>query len=123
MRHLLVLQGGSVEETLRNTPEIHLKVLRQLEGNPEMTQRQLAKSLGISLGKTNYCLRALIDQGFVRVGNSRNPENRKSVEYMLTTRGIEARARISASYLEKKVQEHAQLGAEIEQLKTELGKK
>ena len=103
-----------------NTQEIHLKVLRHIEGNPEVTQRELAKSLGVSLGKTNYCLKALIDKGFIKARNFHNSNNKSAYLYKLTPQGIEAKARISVAFLRRKMQEYEQLRAEIEQLKNEL---
>ncbi len=60
------------------TQEIHLKVLRHLEENPDVTQRELAKELGISLGKANYCLKALIDKGLIKARNFQNSKNKRA---------------------------------------------
>jgi len=69
--------------------EYRYKILGRLEANPEISQRELAKELGISLGKTNYCLKALVDKGLLKVNNFRNSENKKAYLYLLTPRGIE----------------------------------
>ena len=74
--------------------EIQLKVLRSLEENPEITQRELAAELGVSLGKTNYCLKALIEKGWVKANNFKNSNNKAAYAYLLTPRGLEEKARI-----------------------------
>ncbi len=100
--------------------EIHLKVLRQLESNPDITQRQLAQQLGVSLGKANYCLKALIDRGFIKARNFRNSENKRAYLYVLTPRGIEEKSRISVSFLRHKMEEFEALRSEIEELQAEV---
>ena len=103
-----------------NTQETHLKVLRHLEDNPSVTQRQLAEELGISLGKTNYCLKALINKGMVKAKNFKNSANKRAYLYILTPKGIETKARISIKFLQRKTEEYEALRLEIEELKTEL---
>ena len=103
-----------------NTQETHLKVLRHLEDNPDVTQRALAEALGISLGKTNYCLKALINKGLIKANNFKNSANKRAYLYILTPQGIEAKARISVRFLQRKMEEYETLRKEIEQLKTEL---
>jgi EPS-associated MarR family transcriptional regulator len=100
--------------------EIHLKVLRHIEVNPEVTQRELASELGVSLGKANYCLKALMDKGFIKARNFRNSNHKRAYLYKLTPTGIEAKARISVSFLRRKMQEYEQLKGEIEQLQNEV---
>ena len=102
------------------TQETHLKVLRHLENNPNITQRKLAEELGISLGKTNYCLKALISKGMIKAKNFKNSANKRAYLYILTPKGIEAKARISVKFLQRKIKEYEALRVEIEQLKTEL---
>jgi len=101
-------------------PEIHLKVLRHIEDHPEVTQRELAKALDVSLGKANYCLKALIDKGFIKARNFRNSNNKRAYLYKLTPTGIEAKARISVMFLRRKMQEYEQLKNEIDQLQNEI---
>ena len=103
-----------------NTQETHLKVLRHLEDNPSVTQRELAEALGISLGKTNYCMKALINKGMVKAKNFKNSANKRAYLYILTPKGIETKARISLKFLLRKTEEYEALRIEIEQLKTEL---
>ena len=97
----------------------HYKVLKILEQNPQVSQRELANELGVSLGKANYCLKALIDKGLVKAKNFKNSSNKLAYVYKLTPRGIEAKAKISVSFLERKIQEYEALRLEIEQLKRE----
>ena len=100
--------------------EIHLKVLRHLETNPNVTQRELAEHLGVSLGKANYCLKALIEKGFIKARNFKNSNQKSAYLYVLTAKGIEAKARISVAFLRRKIQEYEQLKNEIEQLQQEV---
>ena len=103
-----------------NTQETHLKVLRHLEDHPDITQRELAVALGISLGKANYCLKALINKGLIKAKNFKNNDNKRAYLYILTPKGIETKARISVNYLRRKIAEYEALSMEIEQLKTEI---
>jgi EPS-associated MarR family transcriptional regulator len=100
--------------------EIHLRVLREVEDNPEVTQRELAQLLGVSLGKVNYCLQALIGKGFIKARNFRNSSNKRAYLYILTPQGIEAKARISLAFLKRKLHEYEQLKDEIAQLEREV---
>jgi EPS-associated MarR family transcriptional regulator len=102
------------------TQETHLKVLRHLEDNPDVTQRELAEALGISLGKANYCMKALINKGMIKAKNFKNSANKRAYLYVLTPKGIEAKARISVKFLQRKIEEYEALRIEIEQLKNEL---
>lgn len=95
-------------------------MLRELELNPKITQRELAQQLGISLGKVNYCLKALIDSGFIKVRNFRNSNNKRAYLYLLTPVGLEAKTRISIAFLRRKINEYEQLKAEIELLQSEV---
>lgn len=99
--------------------DTHLKVLRLVEQNPNISQRELAKELGVSLGKANYCLRALLEKGWVKVRNFRNSENKIRYAYLLTPSGIDNKARLTVTYLKIKVAEYESMRAEIEQLKKE----
>jgi len=100
--------------------EIHLKVLRHLENDPEITQRALARELGISLGKANYCLKALIDKGLVKAGNFKNSNNKSAYIYFLTPKGIEEKSRITLHFLQRKIDEYEKLRTEIDKLKQEI---
>lgn len=102
------------------TQETHLKVMRLIEANPELTQRGLATELGISLGKANYCLKALINKGLVKANNFKNSANKRAYLYILTPKGIETKTRISVRFLQRKIEEYEALKQEIEKLKSEL---
>jgi EPS-associated MarR family transcriptional regulator len=97
--------------------ETHLKILKQIASNPHISQRQLAEELGVSVGKVNYCVKALIDKGWVKAGNFQRSSNKWSYLYLLTPKGIEEKARLTASFLQRKIAEHEQITKEIEQLK------
>jgi EPS-associated MarR family transcriptional regulator len=101
-------------------PDVHFRVLHLLEEEPELTQRELAKKLGISLGGANYCLKALIDIGHIKVGNfSKNPD--KSVYlYLLTPQGISEKAKLTAGFLKRKIAEYHALKKEIESVRSNL---
>ena len=100
--------------------ESHLKVLRILETNPQISQRELSEALGVSLGKTNYCLKALLDKGFIKIQNFRNSNNKLAYSYLLTPHGIEQKAHMTLRYLQKKTQEYDLLRLEIAELKREI---
>ena len=108
---------------MKQTTETHLKVLRRIEANPEITQRELARELGISLGKTNYCLKALIQKGWIKANNFKNNKNKAAYAYLLTPKGIEQKAQITVRYLKKKVQEYESLKQEIADLQSEMNEK
>jgi EPS-associated MarR family transcriptional regulator len=99
--------------------EIHYKVMRLVEANPHMSQRQLASELGVSVGKVNYCLRALVRAGLIKVSNFRNSGNKAAYMYLVTPRGIREKARLAVRFLGIKVREYEQLRAEIEQIRLE----
>lgn len=101
--------------------ESHLKVLRMLEANPSISQRELAETLGISLGKTNYCLKALIDKGWVKAQNFKNSRNKLGYAYLLTPSGIAQKAELTVHFLRRKVREYEALEEEIAQLEREVG--
>ncbi len=100
--------------------DTNLKLLRYLEDHPQVTQRELAEHLGISLGKANYCMRALIEKGLVKARNFKNNENKRSYLYILTPKGMEAKARITVNFLQRKMREYESLKVEIEDLQAEV---
>ena len=97
--------------------ETHLKILKHIQTNPDISQRQLAEELGVSVGKVNYCLRALIDKGFVKAGNFKRNTDKLSYLYLLTRKGIEEKASLTTNFLKRKIAEHEKITQEIEQLK------
>ena len=102
--------------------EIHLKLLRYLEANPQVSQRELAEHLGVSLGKMNYCLGALVEKGLVKARNYKNSANKRAYLYLLTPKGLREKAQIGVRFLQRKIEEHEVLLAEIEELRNELKK-
>ena len=96
-----------------------LGVLRLLDASPKRTQRELAHELGMSLGKANYLLKALLGKGFVKVQNFRNSSNKSGYAYLLTPEGVAAKAELTRHFLARKVEEYEALRIEIEQLKDE----
>jgi EPS-associated MarR family transcriptional regulator len=99
------------------TDEYRYKILKILEANPEISQRNLARALGVSLGRTNFCLKALIERGLLKATNFRNSSNKLAYMYLLTPKGIEEKSVITARFLKIKMQEYANLEAEIEELR------
>ena len=99
--------------------ETHLRVLRLLQANPHMTQRELADVLGVSLGKVNYCMKELLKKGLVKMQNFSKSHNKLSYAYLLTPSGVAAKARLTSEYLRIKVDEYESLKQEIEQLRGE----
>lgn len=100
--------------------EAHLRVLRLLEAEPELSQRELAKRLGVSLGKANYCIRALLQQGHIKARNFGNSRNRRAYLYKLTPEGVAAKVQATRRFLARKEHEYAQLAAEIERMRDDL---
>jgi EPS-associated MarR family transcriptional regulator len=101
----------------------HYGLLKKLEENPGLSQRDLAKQLGVSLGKVNFCLNALVSKGSLKVNNFRNNDNKLAYVYLLTPRGVEEKARITVQFLKHKMQEYELLKKEIEELKHEAEQK
>ena len=99
--------------------ETHLKVLRLLQTKPTVSQRDLAIDLGVSLGKTNFCLQALLERGFVKIQNFRNNQNKRYYAYLLTPAGITAKADLTKRFLQRKTKEYELLSAEIALLQKE----
>lgn len=102
--------------------ELRYRLLKELEANPEVSQRQLAEVVGISLGKTNYCLKALVEAGLVKVGNFAKSESKLSYAYLLTPKGIKEKAAVTVRFLKKKQAQYQQLEHEIASLKKEAEK-
>lgn len=102
--------------------EYRYKILKRLENNPEISQRELAGELGISLGRVNYCIQALTDKGWVKANNFRNSKNKRRYVYLLTPRGLEEKAKITLHFLKIKMAEHEALKQEINELRDEVVK-
>jgi EPS-associated MarR family transcriptional regulator len=96
--------------------DTNFRVMRILEGRPEISQRELSKTLGVSLGGVNYCLSALIDKGFVKAKNFSNNANKVSYAYLLTPKGMREKSQLTVRFLQRKMQEYEDLRREIELL-------
>jgi len=99
--------------------ENRYKLLKLLHENPEMNQREIASALGLSLGQPHFCLRALIEKGWIKVGNFSRSSNKKAYVYLLTLRGIEEKAEVTKQFLARKQQEYEDLKVVIEELQNE----
>lgn len=97
-----------------------LELLKLLQQQPQMSQRDLAQAMGVSLGKANYCLKALMDKGLVKFGNFRKNPHKEKYAYLLTPAGLEEKTRITMAFLRRKVAEYEALEKEIEQLRGDL---
>ena len=100
--------------------ERHLKALRLLEQNPEMTQRELADELGVSVGAANYCLKALVEKGWVKLENFNKNPNKLGYLYLLTPAGLSAKAQLTTKFLRRKIIEYDALKREIQDLKLQV---
>ncbi|ETX12571.1 transcriptional regulator [Marinomonas ushuaiensis DSM 15871] len=102
------------------TDEYRYKILKELQQDPEISQRELARRLGVSLGKTNFCLNALIEKGLVKADNFKKNPNKTRYLYLLTPKGIEEKITLTQHFLQRKLKEHEELAKEIERLREEI---
>jgi EPS-associated MarR family transcriptional regulator len=103
------------------TDETRYRILKLLEADPHASQRRIANELDISLGRVNFCLQALIEKGLIKVNNFRNSSNKRAYLYLLTPRGIEEKAIVTARFLKRKLDEYDALKRELEELQSEAG--
>ena len=109
------------KQTQTQTQEdTYFRVLRALNENPDLTQRELAQKLGVSVGSLNYCLKALIEKGWVKMQNFSQSKNKFGYVYILTPRGVAEKAALTGNFLKRKLVEYEALKAEIESLHTDL---
>ena len=101
------------------TDEYRYKIFKLLESNPEISQRELARELGISLGRANYCLKALVERGLVKVANFCNSKNKRAYIYKITPRGLEEKASVTQRFLRTKLAEYEKIKREINALQQE----
>ena len=102
--------------------DTYLKVLRLLEANPQMNQREMAAALGVSLGKTNFCLKALLDKGLLKMQNFQSSKRKLAYAYLLTPAGIAEKTSLTGRFLKRKMEEYESLKAEIASLQQETAK-
>ena len=114
---------SSIERKHMLDKTTHYGLLKTLEENPGLSQRDLAKRLGVSLGKVNFCLNALVQKGSLKINNFRNSDNKLAYAYLLTPQGIESRTRMTVEFLKYKIQEYEKLRTEIEELQREADQK
>ena len=110
------------EQLNRNKDEIinNLPLLRLIKSNPYITQREISKKLGISLGKTNYILRSFVELGLVKLDNFRRSDNKVSYKYLLTKRGFKEKLDLTQAFLILKISEYNKIETEIEELNDEI---
>ena len=101
-------------------PDIHFRLLNALEENPHMTQRDLAKKLGVSLGGVNYCLKALIEVGHIKMNNFEKNPNKSNYLYLLTPSGIKEKTILTKDFLKRKMDEYQNLKKEIELIQSKI---
>jgi EPS-associated MarR family transcriptional regulator len=104
------------------TDEYRYRILKILETNPSASQRQIARELGISVGKVNYCLRALIEKGLIKVSNFQKSRGKSAYLYLLTPNGIREKARVTLRFLRLKLNEHELLQQELSELRLEASR-
>ena len=100
--------------------DTHFRVLRLLQNNPEMSQRALAEAVGVSVGGMHYVLNALIEKGFVKLGNFTAAQDKRRYAYILTPNGMARKAALTRAFLSRKMEEYDALREEIAALKTDL---
>lgn len=111
---------GSIRLSKSIDDDVRFRLLRLLEEHPEKSQREISDELGLSLGAINYVLRALVEKGEVKINNFRASNNKLRYAYILTPRGIDAKARLTGGFLRRKYAEFEALKAEIDALEAEL---
>lgn len=109
-------------KTMNTREDAHLKVLNLLAVEPELNQRQLAERLGISLGKTNYLVKALLEKGHLKANNFKRSDNKLAYLYLLTPEGASAKIKLTRAYLARKEAEYLALTDEIAQMRADLAK-
>ncbi len=100
--------------------EVRYRLLTYLQEHPEASQRKLAEALGVSVGKVNYCLQALVRKGLVKMRNFRRSKNKLAYVYVLTPKGIEEKLDVTERFLRRKMEEYDAISVEIERLIAEL---
>jgi EPS-associated MarR family transcriptional regulator len=104
------------------TDEVRYKLLKLLAANPQASQREVSRALGISLGKVNYCLNSLIAKGWIKSSNFKNSRNKMAYMYLLTPRGLRGKARVTLRFLRRKTREYEALRGEIRQIQEDMSR-
>lgn len=100
--------------------DVRFRVLRLLQENPEMSQRDIADAVGISVGGVHYCLNALIEKGMVKLGNFSAAQDKRRYAYILTPKGLSEKAALTSRFLKRKMEEYEALKKEIDALQSEI---
>ena len=100
-----------------NHSEVELEILRKIEENPNLTQRQIAEHLGLSLGKINYLIQALLSKGLLKVDNFRRSGNKLGYLYLLTPEGVDTKKKLTMLFLQRKSEEFDKLKKDMEHIK------
>jgi EPS-associated MarR family transcriptional regulator len=103
-----------IDEALR------YQILKLLQDDPNISQRDLSKLLGISLGKVNYCLKGLMEKGWVKAHNFKDSKNKMAYAYILTPTGLEEKAKVTMRFLKSRIRQYEELEKEIEGLRKEV---
>jgi EPS-associated MarR family transcriptional regulator len=103
------------------TDEYRYRILKLLEVNPGASQRDIARELGVSLGRVNFCLQALIEKGLIKASNFRNSQRKQAYLYILTPEGLSEKARVTVRFLHRKLEEYELLTRELDELRREAG--
>jgi EPS-associated MarR family transcriptional regulator len=104
------------------TDEYRYRILKLLESNPAASQRDIARELGVSLGRVNYCLQALVEKGLIKANNFRQNENKRAYLYLLTPKGLQEKTKVTVRFLKIKLGEYESLKHEVAELQREAGK-
>ncbi len=118
-----VVEKSHLQDSIGSSADAHLELLRLLERHPEYSQRELAAVLDVSLGKTHYLLKALLEKGWVKVNNFRRSGNKLAYAYLLTPAGLKAKIQLTRSFLLRREAEFERLQREIAELKQELSER
>ena len=109
------------EHYLNIQEDILFRMLRLLEGNPKLIQKELAQALNLSVGKAHYCVQALLDKGWVKMQKFHDSQRKRAYLYLLTPAGLAQKTALTMRFLERKMAEYDRLRAEIESLQREIG--
>lgn len=104
------------------TDEYRYRILKLLESNPAASQRDIARELGVSLGRVNFCLQALMEKGLIKANNFRNSTTRQTYLYLLTPKGMQEKARVTVRFLKHKLSEYEEIKRDLEELQREAAK-
>jgi len=121
MASALTVDPMASDKIAQQREDVYFRVLRLLESRPDASQREIAEELGVSLGAINYCVKALINKGHIKLANFKASKNKLGYVYVLTPEGIAHRAQLAAGFIKRKIAEFEAITAEIEQLRAELG--